>query len=84
MLLTFIESLGPLSIGLVAVIGVFVVKALRVIHDRPIQTGPTAEDRLKLRRMTETIEKMESRVTALETLLKEDQANREVSHEKSS
>lgn len=84
MLATSLEALASLSIPLVAIIGVFAVKALRIIHDRPRKTDLTAEDRAKLRRIAEMIEKMEGRVTALETLLKEDQANREVTHEKAS
>ncbi len=84
MLATSLEALASLSIPLVAIIGVFAVKALRIMHDRPSKTDLTAEDRAKLRRIAEMIEKMEGRVTALETLLKEDQANREVTHEKAS
>jgi hypothetical protein len=44
------------------------VKALRIMPEHPIQADLTAEDRAKLRRITEMIEKMESRITVLETL----------------
>lgn len=84
MLATSLEALASLSIPLVAIIGVFAVKALRIMHERPMKADLTAEDRAKLRRITEMIEKLEGRVTALETLLKEDQANKEVTHEKAS
>jgi hypothetical protein len=82
MLATIFESAGALVIPLAAVIGCFGVKALKVMRDRPIQPDLTAEDRGKLRRITEMIEKMEGRIGVLETLLKDDQANREVTHEK--
>ena len=84
MLATSLEALASLSIPLVAIIGACAVKALRIMHDGPRKADLTAEDRAKLRRIAEMIEKMEGRVTALETLLKEDQANREVTHEKAS
>jgi len=84
MLATSLEALASLSIPLVAIIGVCAVKALRIMHDRPMKADLRAEDRAKLRRIAEMIEKMEGRVTALETLLKEDQTNREVTHEKAS
>jgi phage shock protein B len=82
MMATIDESALSLLIPLAAVIGCFAVKALKVIRDRPNQPSLTAEDRGKLRRIAEMIEKMESRISVLETLLKEDQANREVTHEK--
>jgi hypothetical protein len=84
MLATTIESLAALAIPLAAIIGAFGVKALRIMRDRPIQPDLTPEDRGKLRRITEMIEKMESRIAVLETLLKEDAANKEVPHEKAS
>jgi len=83
MFATSIE-LASLAIPLAAIIGCFGVKALRIMRDRPIQTNLTAEDRGKLRRITEMVEKMEGRITVLETLLKEDQASREVTHDKAS
>jgi hypothetical protein len=82
MLASISESAVSLIIPLAAVIGCFGVKALKVMRDRPSQPGLTAEDRGKLRRITEMIEKMESRIGVLETLLKEDQTNKEVTHEK--
>jgi hypothetical protein len=82
MLASICESAASLIIPLAAVIGCFGVKALKVMRDRPSQPSLTAEDRGKLRRITEMIEKMESRIGVLETLLKEDQANKEVTHEK--
>ncbi len=82
MLATIGESTLELIIPLAAVIGCFGVKALKVMRDRPRQPDLTAEDRGKLRRITEMIEKMEGRIGVLETLLKEDQANKEVTHEK--
>ena len=81
---TSIEGLAPLIIPLAAIIGVFTVKALRIMRKHPIQADLTSEDRAKLRRITEMIEKMESRITVLETLLKDDQASREVTDEKAS
>jgi len=77
-----IQSLAPLSIPLAAIIGCFAVKALKVIHRRPVQPDLTEEDRARLSRITEMIDRMESRVTALETLLKEDQASKDATHEK--
>jgi hypothetical protein len=41
----------------------------------------TAEDRARIVRITGMIDKIESRVTALETLLKEEQSKKAVSHE---
>ena len=43
MLATSLEGLASLSIPLVAIIGVFAVKALRIIHDRPRKADLTAE-----------------------------------------
>jgi hypothetical protein len=82
MLATIGESALELVIPLAAVIGCFGVKALKVMRDRPSRPDLTAEDRGKLRRIAEMIEKMEGRIGVLETLLKEDQAKREVIHEK--
>ena len=82
MLATIYESGAALVIPLAAIIGCFGVKALKVMRDRPSQPGLTAEDRGKLRRIAEMIEKMEGRIGVLETLLKEDQAKGEVTHEK--
>jgi hypothetical protein len=82
MLAAISESAMGLVIPLAAVIGCFGVKALKVMRDRPSQPDMTAEDRGKLHRIAEMIDKMESRIGVLETLLKEDQANREVTHEK--
>jgi hypothetical protein len=82
MMATIDEPALSLLIPLAAVIGCFTVKALKVIRDRPNQPTLTAEDRGKLRRITEMIEKMESRISVLEILLKEDQADSEVTHEK--
>jgi phage shock protein B len=79
-----IECLAQLVVPLTAITGFFAVKALKIVRDRPMRADLTADDRAKLRRITEMIEKMEGRVTALETLLKEDQARSEVSHEKAS
>jgi len=77
-----IQSLAPLSIPLAAIIGCFVVKALKVMRSHPVQPDLTEEDRARLSRITDMIERMESRVTALETLLKEDQASKDATHEK--
>ena len=84
MFATSIESMASLIIPLTAIIGWFAVKALRIMRDRPVQADLSAEDRAKLRRITEMIEKMEGRIAALETLLKEDQTSREVTNEKPS
>jgi hypothetical protein len=84
MLASTCESVAALIIPLAAVIGCFGVKALRIMRDRPFQPDLTAEDRGKLRRIAEMIEKMEGRIGVLETLLKEDEAKREVTHEKAS
>jgi len=77
-----IQSLAPLSIPLAAIIGCFLVKALKVMYSRPVQPDLTEKDRARLSRITEMIDRMESRVTALETLLKEDQASKDATHEK--
>ncbi len=84
MLANTCESLAALAIPLAAIIGCFGVKALKIIRDRPIQPDLKAEDLGRLRRITEMLEKMEGRIAVLETLLKEDQASREVTHEKAS
>jgi hypothetical protein len=47
----------------------------------PAQPDFSAEDRAKISRITEMIDKIESRVAALETLLKEEQSNKVVTHE---
>jgi hypothetical protein len=78
MLATISESAVALVIPLGAVMGCF----LKVMRDRPSEPNLTAEDRGKLRRIIEMIEKMESRIGVLETLLKEDQTHEEVAHEK--
>ena len=78
------ESGPALIIPLAAIIGVFTVKALKLCATIRSSADLTAEDRAKLRRITEMIEKMEGRITVLETLLKDDQASREVTHEKAS
>jgi phage shock protein B len=78
------DSLASVSIPIVAIIGGFAVKALRIMRDRPISSDLSTEDRAKLRRITEMIEKMEGRITVLETLLQEDQASRGATHEKAS
>jgi phage shock protein B len=81
MLATICESAMALVIPLAAVIGCFGVKALKVMRGRPSQADLAAEDPEKLRRIAEMIKKMESRIGVLETLLKEDQAKKEVTHE---
>jgi phage shock protein B len=73
---------APLSIPLAAIIGCFVVKALKVMRSHPVPPDLTEEDRARLSRITEMIDRMESRITALETLLKEDQASKDTTHEK--
>ena len=71
-----------LAIPIVAIVCAFAFKALRVCRQYPTARPDfSAEDRAKISRITEMIEKMESRVTALETLLKEEQANKAVTHE---
>lgn len=79
MLATFI---GGLVIPLVAIVCGCGVAALKIwCRYSPAQPDFSAEDRAKIGRITETVDKMESRVTALETLLKEEQTNKAASHE---
>ena len=77
-----IHSLVPLLIPIVAILSAFGVKALRIMRENPTPAGPKAEDLAKLRRMMEALEQMEARITVLETLLKEDQEKKTMSHEK--
>lgn len=82
MLAMVISHLASLAIPIVAIVCAFAVKALRVCRRYPpAQPDFSAEDRAKISRITEMIDKMESRVAALETLLKEEQANKVVTHE---
>ena len=78
-------ALAPFAIPIVVIVCVFAVKALRVCRQYPpARPDFSEEDRAKIRRISETIDKMESRVAALETLLKEEQANKAVNHEEAS
>ena len=82
MLAMFISHFATLTIPIVAIVCAFAFKAFRVCRQYPpAQPDFSAEDRAKIGRITEMIDKMESRVTALETLLKEEQANKAVTHE---
>jgi phage shock protein B len=82
MLAMVISHLASLAIPIVAIVCAFAFKALRLCRRYPpAQPDFSAEDRAKISRITEMIDKMESRVAALETLLKEEQANKVVTHE---
>jgi phage shock protein B len=82
MLAVLIDHVAPLVIPIVAIVCCFAVKALRISRSYPpAQPEVTAEDRARISRITELIDKLENRVTALETLLKEEQANKVVTHE---
>jgi phage shock protein B len=74
--------MAPLAIPLVAIFCAFACKALKIARSHPIQGGLTEEDRARLSRIAETIEKMEGRVSALETLLKDEQVKQDTTHEK--
>jgi phage shock protein B len=74
--------IAPLAIPLAVIFGVFACKALKIARSHPVQRGLTEEDRARLSRIAETIEKMEGRVSALETLLKDEQVKRDTTHEK--
>jgi hypothetical protein len=79
MLATFI---GGSVIPLVAIVCGCGVAALKILcRYPPARPDFSAEDRAKIGRITEMVDKMESRVTALETLLKEEQTNKAASHE---
>ena len=82
MLAVLIDHVAPLVIPIVAIVCCFAVKALKISRSYPpAQPDLTAEDRARISRITELINKLENRVTALETLLKEEQANKAVTHE---
>jgi hypothetical protein len=86
MLATFIGgSVIPLVasvIPLVAIVCGCGVAALKILcRYPPARPDFSTEDRAKIGRITEMVDKMESRVTALETLLKEEQTNKAASHE---
>lgn len=82
MLAVLIDHVSPLVIPIVAIVCCFAVKALKISRSYPpAQPDLTAEDRARISRITELIDKLENRVTALETLLKEEQANKAVTHE---
>jgi len=77
-----ISHFASLAIPIVAIVCAFAFKALKVCRRYPpAQPDFSAEDRAKISRITEMIDKMESRVAALETLLREEQANKAVTHE---
>ena len=76
------SHVATLVISIVAIVCAFAFKIIKVCRQYPpAQPDFSAEDRAKISRITEMIDKMESRVTALETLLKEEQANKAVTHE---
>jgi phage shock protein B len=82
MLAMVISHFASLAIPIVAIVCAFAFKALKVCRRYPpAQPDFSAEDRAKISRITEMIDKMESRVAALETLLREEQANKAVTHE---
>jgi phage shock protein B len=82
MLAMVISHFASLAIPIVAIVCAFAFKALKVCRRYPpAQPDFSAEDRAKIGRITEMIDKMESRVAALETLLREEQANKAVTHE---
>jgi phage shock protein B len=82
MLAMVISHFASLAIPIVAIVCAFAFKALRVCRRYPpAQPDFSAEDRAKISRITEMIDKMESRVAALETLLREEQANKVITHE---
>jgi phage shock protein B len=78
-----VSIIDGFSIPLLVIFGVFAIKALKITcRSRPIQGGLTVEDRARLNRIAEAIEKMEGRVSALETLLKDEQVKTDTTHEK--
>jgi phage shock protein B len=82
MLAMVISHFASLAIPIVAIVCAFAFKALKVCRRYPpAQPDFSAEDRAKISRITEMIDKMESRVAALETLLREEQANKVITHE---
>ena len=83
MLAVLIDHVAPLVIPIVAIVCCFAVKALRISRSYPpAQPDLTAEDRARISRINDLVQKLENRVSALETLLKEEQANKAVTHEK--
>jgi phage shock protein B len=82
MLSVVTEHIVELAVPIVAILCVFGCKALKISRSYPsAQPDLNAEDRAKINRIAEMIDKMENRVTALETLLKEEQPNKAVTHE---
>jgi hypothetical protein len=82
MLSVICASISPLAIPLFAIFCAFGVAALKIIRRYPAPgQDMTAEDRARIVRITQMIDKIESRVAALETLLKEEQSKKAVSHE---
>jgi uncharacterized protein YlxW (UPF0749 family) len=79
-----VATFGAFSIPLLVIFGVFAIKALKITcrSSHPVQGGPTVEDRARLNRIAEALEKMEGRVSALETLLKDEQVKTDTTHEK--
>ena len=78
-----VATFGAFSIPLLVIFGVFAIKALKITcRSHPIQGGLTVEDRARLDRIAEALEKMEGRVSALETLLKDEQVKTDTTHEK--
>ena len=74
--------IGGLVIPLVAIVCGCGVAALKILcRYSPAQPDFSAEDRAKIGRITEMVDKMERRVTALETLLQEEHTNKAASHE---
>jgi hypothetical protein len=74
---------GAFTIPLVVIFGVFAIRALKIMcRSHPVQAGLTVEDQARLNRITEALEKMESRVSARETLLKDEQVKTDTTHEK--
>lgn len=82
MVAVLIDHVAPLVIPIVAIVCCFAVKALRICRSHPpAQPELTSEDRARISRINELVQKLENRVSALEILLKEEQANKAVTHE---
>ena len=82
MVAVLIDHVAPLLVPIVAIVCCFAVKALRICRKYPpAQPELTAEDRARISRINDLVQKLENRVSALETLLKEEQANRAVTNE---
>ena len=82
MVAVLIDHVAPLVVPIVAIVCCFAVKALRICRTYPpAQPELNAEDRARISRIHDLVQKLENRVSALETLLKEEQANKAVTNE---